>query len=429
MIKRLRQFRRKSPHLKDHFWNLSSQILSSAASIAAAVIITRDSGIELFGRFSLCFLILMLNRNFLMAMLLTPMSSIGPKIRKATLPYKGFLLLNLIGFLGLLCCVLAIVAALGGYAGADWLGHAYVPLVVAAVLGSVSDYLRRFQILYGTPARAFAIDLCRYTAQTFVILAASLSAGGIALSTALFAIAVGGALGASIGAYWHGGWQLRWHLNRAAWRRHLNFIRWTTPGVALESLQGAAPLFLVAAVLGEAAVGVIRAMQVVANAMNLPLNALQQIAPVLAGKAFAAGGLPRLRLLMVETGIGALLFSLAIVAAVLTMGHFVIDLGFEIDHAQAQGVLLAFVVANMLALGKFIISLELQAREITWPIAVAATLGAAIAVFGTVPLAMLVGLFVIPLVAAILNSGAIAIFIVAAHRRNAPSSKQKVLSI
>lgn len=63
---------------RDARWALLSQVVTSGGNFATTLILVRDLGLEGFGQFSICFLLIMLTRNFLNATVLTPMSTIGP---------------------------------------------------------------------------------------------------------------------------------------------------------------------------------------------------------------------------------------------------------------------------------------------------------------------------------------------------------------
>src|SRR5690606_3397024 len=128
------------------------------------------------------------------------------------------------------------------------------------------------------------------------------------------------------------------------------------PAVAMENVQGAAPLFLISGTLGEAAVGVVRGMQAVGNMVNLPLYALQQIAPSIASREYHRGGAEALRRFTVKLFKAASLLSIIILGCALIIGPVIIEQGFQITASDALLILMLQIAANGLALGKFILS-------------------------------------------------------------------------
>lgn len=58
-------------------WAVMSQIVTSGANFLT--ILVRTLGLEGFGLISICFLLIMILRNFLNGMVLIPMSALGPK--------------------------------------------------------------------------------------------------------------------------------------------------------------------------------------------------------------------------------------------------------------------------------------------------------------------------------------------------------------
>ena len=57
-------------------WTMLSQVLTSVANFLFSIIIVRSLGLAEFGQFSLCFLLMMLNRKFLLFSFLTPIGAI-----------------------------------------------------------------------------------------------------------------------------------------------------------------------------------------------------------------------------------------------------------------------------------------------------------------------------------------------------------------
>ncbi len=272
---------------------MASQIVTSGANFATTLILVRSIGLEAFGQFSICFLLTMLSRNFLTATVLTPMSTIGPRLKPAAMPaYRGFLAVNAVVFaLGSSALLVIAATPLSIVLGAPWLAGIALATAAANVTGSLADFMRRYHFVYEAPRHAFLVDLARYTAQIAgLLLLPTLTGTLLTPETALFALAFAGLTGICAGAAAFGVMRHHPRLWSTIWPRHWNFIKWMTPAESLEAVQANLPFFVAGAMLGEAQLGTIRAVQSIANVANLPGNAAQSIVPALASRAYGLDG-------------------------------------------------------------------------------------------------------------------------------------------
>ncbi len=300
--------------LRPFVWGVSAQMVASLSSFATTAIVLHASGVGTFGRFTVCLLLVLAVRNVLGDVLLTPMSTLAPKLRGATLPaYRGFLLAASIVFALGTSALLGFGAMLvGAGAGLPWLAAAAVPIALATAASVLADAVRRWLIVSDRAAFSFAVEVVRYAVQLALLV---VLAEGI--ETALLAVALGGFVGAALGAIAMG--RPRWspRLCRSIWPRHEAFLRWMAPGAVLDAVQANAPYLIGAAFLGEQALGVARAVQQLANALNLPVNALAQLAPAVAARRLVERGDPGLdqflRGLAVAAPVGAVALYLAAV--------------------------------------------------------------------------------------------------------------------
>lgn len=364
-------------------WAMISQVVTSGANFVTTVLLVRALGLEDFGRFSICFLLTMIVRNFLNGMVLMPMSTIAPKLNISSAPaYRGFLAVNALVFAILSSLLLvAICAPLGWLINAPWLVGLAVPLAFANLTAVAADYMRRFHFVYDTPAAACGVDVVRFTCQLAFLLALVLVwPEDMTPASALYTLTTGAMAGAAFGTLYHGSARWSSRLARAVWPRHWNFIKWMTPGYVLDAIQHNAPLFLGSAILGEAALGLVRSMQQLANVLNLPLNALQQVAPSLAATAFKKNGHAGLRkflLVMTSSSVG---FVLVTALATYLLADIVIGILFDIPTGQALPVLISYFAVNILILLRLPFIIRMQSLERPIFITIASLVGAIAAV-------------------------------------------------
>tara|TARA_R100000365_G_C2748060_1_gene78765 strand:- start:4624 stop:5880 length:1257 start_codon:yes stop_codon:yes gene_type:complete len=394
-------------------WAMASQVVTSGANFATTLIIVRSLGLGEFGQFSVCFLLAMIMRNFLNGVLLTPMSTIAPKLtHRAQANYRGFLAVNGIAFsLSSSILLYALAAPLGIALNAPWLPEMALALALANFTANGADFIRRYHFVQNAPVWAFAVDMVRFTVQLGLLLALALVWNNdFSAQTALYALAAGGLFGL-IGGLLHYGtatWSNR--VSSAVWPRHWNFIKWMTPNVTLEVAQNSGVLLLGGAILGDAALGGVRAMQNLANTINLPFNALQQVAPTLASRALVAGGVVGMKRFIASMIRWSLLLVFLITFAVFVFADPLIAGLFQIPVSENLGILLLFCGANALVAIRFPLTVGFQSTEQPLMLLMANTLAAVVAAAGVIWLSPILAGAAIP-TTRILAAGSAIIFL------------------
>jgi O-antigen/teichoic acid export membrane protein len=381
-------------------WAFASQLVASGANFATSLILIRQLGLQEFGRFAICFLLIMLSRNFLNAVLLAPMSTITPKLSSSAKPaYSGFLAANAIVFSIVSSLLLIVLSAPAGWLiNAPWLPSLALPLAFANLASNGADYLRRYHFVKGMPVSGFLVDLVRYGVQLGLLVALVLAAPSLgSASAALYVMAAGALLGTIAGACFHGRLAWSWRLSAAVWPRYWNFVKWTTPGFALDAIQHNAPLFIGSAMLGETTIGVVRAMQQLANVLNLPLNSLQQMAPSLAAAAYKAGGAVALNRFLVRMTLAGMIVLLGI--AVLGLGASNFLFRHVLDDIAAMPVLLAYLLVNFVILLRLPLLIHAHSIERLQPTTLSSLFGALGAVAASVAMAGTLGALAVPVAA------------------------------
>ncbi|WP_116653305.1 lipopolysaccharide biosynthesis protein [Pelagibacterium sediminicola] len=330
-------------------WVMASQMVTSGANFATTLIVVTCLGLEAFGQFSLCFILMMIARNFLVGLVLAPMSAIAPRLgRRALAGYRGFLAANTLVFsLGSSLLLYALATPLGVMLDASWLPQLALAMALANFTANGADFFHRHHLVQDASVRAFMVDAVRFAVQLGVLLALALSGGeGFSAYSALYTLAVGGLAGCLAGLPRYGatGWSSR--LARTVWPRHWNFIKWMTPGVLAETAQSHLPMIAATGFFGESALGLLRAVQSLANVLNLPLNALNQVLPVMASATYARNGVRELRKLVtssmrVSTALYLLITCLCIAAFPYLTSMFRFDRG-----PDALIVFVMFSLAN-----------------------------------------------------------------------------------
>ena len=347
-------------------WAMGSQIITSAANLITSVLLVRGLGLEQFGRFSVGFLLIMVGRNFLIGIVLTPMSVVAPKLRPDNdAAYRGFLLVNAIVFcLAASFLLWGASAPLGELLSAPWLPEFAIAVAAASAATNFTDFLRRYFFVRSAGATAFTMDFLRYTFQLAILVTVYVAAPDtLSPIFALWSLTAGSIVAGLVGIYRFGDVTWSRRLWKMTWLRHWNFIKWMTPTMALQSLQGQAPMFIGAAFLGESTLGLVRAIQQVANVLNLPFNALMQIAPSMGATALREAGTQGLKSFLRRMT----LLSLSVVGAgsllVLALYKPILVGLLGITETGAFGVLLTYMLVNILFLMRLPLIIFTQVKE------------------------------------------------------------------
>lgn len=364
------------------FWAMGSQIVTSGANFLTTIIIVRSLGIEEFGQLSMYFLMMMITRYFLLDTMLLPMSTIGPKLSCHSLKaYRGFLLANGLIFATCSSLLLALLfVPLGYLLNTPWLSAFWLPFVLANFTAIMADFVRRYHFVYERPILAFFVDLIRFSIQIgLLLLMAWKLPDHFSSQSALYILAIAAIIAALFGALTYGSinWCVRF--NRAIFPRHWNFIKWMTPSVALEVLQGPGIMLIAGGLFGEAILGGVRAMQSLANTINLPMNALQQIAPSLAAREYKKS-IQKLRRFLTRLALISLSIVFTITLLVAINANLLINELFNLPGEDYFWLLMLFCLLNIILAIRFPLQTYLQTLEKPGYILAASFLGAIVSI-------------------------------------------------
>lgn len=331
-------------------WVFASQVVTSAANLATTVLLIRAMGLEAFGQFSICFLLLMAVRSLFHGAILAPSSVVSARLKASSAAaFRGALLLLTLGFAVASCFLLACaVFAVSFLPNAGWITGVMVPLLLANGAACFADLLSRYYVIHDRPKVSFGLECARYSLQ---MLGLVLLISGIAVkaspATALYALTLGACAAALLGTWGWGSVRYVARMLRALWPRYWKFVRWMSLANLVEAIQTLAPMFIGLALLGEAALGVLRAISQVTNVLNLPTNALQQLLPYRGSQVFKAGGVAGLhRYLSVVSG-GVLVFFGAACAVLYAIAQPLGSLLFDEVPNDFALLLMIFVAANL----------------------------------------------------------------------------------
>lgn len=289
-------------------WAMVDQALVSLANFLTGVLAARYLGIEEFGRFTLMWLVVQFAGNVQLAALNAPMMSIGP-VRKDADKRKYY------GSVSLCQAIFAVLAFIFVFIGmhlvdigaSAWrIGDLALPLASVTAGASLQDFFRRYFFTIGRFGHAFVIDVIRYVGQV-AILAGLVEAGwdGMHADDILWILALASIAGVlpSLGELRRFSWSASQFRNVIA--EHLHFGKWLFGSVLISWAQRSVFQIVAGTLLGAAAVGALKAVQMLMGVTQIFLQGLENVVPVEASRRFAAQGHQALaRYLQGVAGIG-----------------------------------------------------------------------------------------------------------------------------
>jgi O-antigen/teichoic acid export membrane protein len=399
IVAKLSKLKKATGRGRQAYWATLAQVVAGAAAFVTSVIIIRQVGLEEFGRFSVAALLVIIVKNFAEGLVLAPLASIGPKLNQfAIIPYRGFALSKAIVFFAFTSAlILVAMVAAGVISGAAWLCTLAMPVAFASSSSGLSDFFRRQQFLIGAPVRSFILEAVRYSVQlALLLLLASFAPDELSAKSAINLTALSALCSTVLGYFFYGAWTIRLKMMRAAWFRHWNFIRWMVPSVALETVQAMFPFIYATAILGEAALGLVRAAQQITSLLNLPFNALLQVIPAFAAARMAQHGAEAARKFLAKIGKIMALATAATGMIVLLLSDQ-ISLMLDIVETSEFGLLmLLFMTVNVLNALRFSTMVFVNTLEQTWINLAASAAGALASIFVTITLTAHYGAKTVP---------------------------------
>lgn len=287
----LRKYRQHS----DLNWALIDQALVSTVNFLTMVVLARLLGVEMFGQFSIAWLVLLFFKSIQTAIILSPLMSIGPKqmVADRQLYYGSVLVQQGIFALGTFILI-AVGVWLAGAIDADLeIGSLALPLALAAAMDQLQDCVRRYFFTVQRGVTAFGVDLLCFGSRTLVLLLMlyfGYGDGAVALWL-IFASAAVAVLVAFLAMD-----PIRYEPDFfiSVCQRHWEFAKWIMGSAVLRWMSGHLMVFVSGGVIGAYSVGAIRSTTNVMAPIQMFSLALGNVAPVRAARAFHERGMSAL---------------------------------------------------------------------------------------------------------------------------------------
>jgi O-antigen/teichoic acid export membrane protein len=274
-------------------WALADQVVVSGTNFLTTILVARFLGPEELGRFTLAWLGLFFAQNLQIALVISPMMTIGAKMAPVERPsYVGAVLVQQ-AVVAIATTGLVLLAAIGAaYAVPDWHLAGLAGAVTLAVLAAQgAEFMRRYYFTFGRPHVSFAIDLIRYGGQSVLLVVMFVVLREDASTVSVYWVTAGMAAVATLaGVPLLGAVRFTSAAIRSVTLRHWRFGRWLLPNVIAVSARENFFYAAVGAVLGLAEVGALRAAHQLVLVVNIPLHGFANVVPMRAAAAYASQG-------------------------------------------------------------------------------------------------------------------------------------------
>ena len=287
------------------FWSFLDQAILSGFSFIIGIGTGRLVGIAEFGKFAIVMIFVTLASVVYEALFTTPLMTLAGHRRRSRSYYGAVVVAGGVGAVGL-----GISAALL-FAGYSILSSGSLALGLAAATGAliatqgIQLVLRRILFARQKGRLATTMDFGRYALFVAGMGALVMAGGRIDVQTVLWGLALSGLITAAISVSTTGavGARLRSRIVLVAASQHWQIARWLV-AVALVSFGQDQLLWILAApVLGDAAIGGLRATLYLFGPILLLMGAIENILPVRAAAALADEGLVGLKTYLVRFAI------------------------------------------------------------------------------------------------------------------------------
>lgn len=319
---------------------LTDQGLVSGINFLVGILLARFLGVELFGMFSLAWMVLFFASGLQQAFLTAPLFALTAKQENTTTWFSQLLSVQVIVSITSFLVVL-IVLEIGYYFQPTWEFSGVSPilgLLVAVYL--FNDFIRRVLFVQHVPKNVLMLDFFGYALQPLFIvglyffdalnlvsaLGSILAAQAISIGYILFVIRP----------------QFQW---KGIGTTIKNLWKYSKFLVATALLQWSSANYIIlfaATILGPAAIGAIRVSQNLMGVLNVLFQAMENIIPTRSAEAFYQGGLPELGTYMQKVTLQLILPVALFLGGIAIFHQQIMTLVYGEEYLPYSFILLAF---------------------------------------------------------------------------------------
>ena len=371
---------------------LTDQVMVSGTNFVVGLSLAKLLGLEIFGQFSLIWLILLLALDLQRAIIIVPAFTFGPKTDLESDYWHDLISADTILTL-FLAIIGGAIVCLSGHLFPSWhISGYYIPFAVLVVSRLYHEFYRRLFFVRHTPHKALIIDFISIVGLILGLIGLWWYKE-LNLQSILWLHAMSYVFSVTVALF------MTRHLRIAGFHplsllvRHWPVGKWMLGTVLSQYITNNILIFSGAAILGPAAVGVIRIIQYLYGPVHILFMTADNIIPIHSAKELAEKGLAAFRTYMKQSSVflsgATILYVLAITLLSPFITPFLIDE--TIDHMiwYVIGYGLSYTLVSVTVSQMF----ALRTLEFTRPIFVAYCITALVNMLIAYPLVEIYSIF------------------------------------
>ncbi|NQY63772.1 MAG: lipopolysaccharide biosynthesis protein [Alteromonadaceae bacterium] len=351
-------------------WAVIDQGLVSGSNFFTGIVIARLLGLEMFGRFTLIWLVIQFLASIQESLLLGPMVTIGPKIKAKDGDNYYFGMFTLVLLFSLLASfIVFIVGSLVDFLYPQFEIHSFlIPLVVTLFFFLLQDFFRRYFYSKEMTIAALINDVISYVGQALLLLFLFFLEPTIHITDVLFIIALTSALAVIVSIILNKKIRLSFQCCtfqccNDAWKRNWHLAKWMVSSAIANWFTNNLFMVMVGAYLGNFVVGAMKAAQNLMGIHKILFQIIENIVPVRAGKVLIDSGIKAMVRYFTQVTIVCScvigVFSLVIVVFSQQIMKFV----YGPEYTQFSWLLVAYVIIYFLIFLMFPLRIILRTLE------------------------------------------------------------------
>ena len=297
---------------------LIDQAMVSAANFLTGVLFARLLGLEAFGVYSLCWILVLLLNNIQISVVVSPLMSLLPKENESDAPFflGGIFLQQFIFSVFALMVLLGFSIIAGSMLNIKLLSEIWIPFIIAASLFLVQDFIRRSLLALGKFRFAFMSDSVSYIGQLLLLFFLVFFVKGVTLNMLLWVIALTSFLGGLFGFELKKSYVIRKSVSFRFIKESFRFSKWLLVSGVLQVVAQNLPVILAASFLGAASAGGVKASQNLIGILKVLYQGLNNLLPKEASRILSLEGIDGLSRYLVRQ---SLLWSSILFVAILVI--------------------------------------------------------------------------------------------------------------
>ncbi|MBO9496925.1 oligosaccharide flippase family protein [Thalassotalea sp. G20_0] len=277
----------KNPQIN---WAISDQILVSGCNFLSGIILARFLGVELYGVFTLCWLVILFFSSLQLSSIIQPMMSLAPKYEghKST-EFYGSMFQIQIAWIMIYSLIILIALRLNiDYAFLDKVEHLFKPLFVVLISSQLQEYMRRMCFSTGKRNIAFINDSITYIGR-IVIFAILYHDNNLTIDNSLYTIASTNTLSILVTLCSFRKLKFKFHYNWIIIKENFHYSKWLLASALLQWTTGNYFFIIAGIVLGPLTVGAIKSAQNIIGITHIFFQAMENFVPAQATRALLKG--------------------------------------------------------------------------------------------------------------------------------------------